>query len=883
MPSNTAIFFILSLLLSIAQTVLAQAPFVRVFVLSGQSNMAGGSNPVALTGAATDIWFDNSSATQAPATLQTSWLRLKTTTERGDGVHAGAAELLAPRFAGDRLALVKVTQGATGIGYWNTPGQAGYERLMERISSVRARLGAQVAAHEISGFAFEGFFWMQGEGEIDATVDRGSVAYLGSLRTLLAAVETQAATPDLPSAIGRTSWLYSPEILRPNTPAFPGSGDLRDTAASGRDYTINHEFVDTGLRRGRTMYQGYSLMVRSAQQFLGRETDRRSDWADSDDLPLVDYFHFPTGTTGKVELGKRLARAWMRVAGDTVPEELRVHAGPHRWAHPGTLALEAVVSGTNGEPVTVSWELITGPDSVSFSTPNALTTPVTLTTPGTYALWVKVSTPTRQHNHIVNVIVYPADQNLPAYGYAEPIFVESPLKRVPIGATLFNPDSDPLTLTWARQMGAGPVFFEDAAQLNTHARFHAAGGYTLRLTVDDGSPRGDGNSSGWVLLPVIVGTGNGAEIGTYAARWPFEEPDYLLGEIAVNGLEYENLGVTHSTEARLGAGSGAFDGSAYFKLDRSRFSNDYPHGSPAALSFVAWIRPSSPATGTQVIYDQGGGANAFTVRLHNGLIQAGFKSNGGALVIAESSAPPAAEWTHIAAVGDSATLTLKLFIDGEPVATVSDQAIVKMATMNEAGALGARLDNDAFNASGTGATNFYAGLLDEARTYMYALDQAAIDTLVAAGTIPDLDSDEDGLPDDWEYRYFPEIGAQGPLDDPHATGLPLIVHYAMATDPRAFSAGAFSGPELRVIDDASWLTLRYRRATEVADTIWNTLASPDLASPPEAWTALVPDGVNVIEEVIDSDLDGDGAATLVELRVRLFGPSLFLRHRVTLK
>jgi len=60
------------------------------------------------------------------------------------------------------------------------------------------------------------------------------------------------------------------------------------------------------------------------------EADRRSEWADSDDLPVVDYFHFPTSTLGKVELGKRLARAWMRVVGDSVPVELRVRLSDPR-------------------------------------------------------------------------------------------------------------------------------------------------------------------------------------------------------------------------------------------------------------------------------------------------------------------------------------------------------------------------------------------------------------------------------------------------------------------------------------------------------------------------------------------------------------------------
>jgi hypothetical protein len=65
-----------------------------------------------------------------------------------------------------------------------------------------------------------------------------------------------------------------------------------------------------------------------------------------------------------------------------------------------------------------------------------------------------------------------------------------------------------------------------------------------------------------------------------------------------------------------------------------------------------------------------------------------------------------------------------------------------------------------------------------------------------------------------------------------------------------------------------------------AGAVWSTLASTDLAAPVSAWPAPVPDGVDVVEEVIDPDLDGDGAAALIELRVRITGQRLFLSHRV---
>ena len=192
-------------------------------------------------------------------------------------------------------------------------------------------------------------------------------------------------------------------------------------------------------------------------------------------------------------------------------EELTVHAGHHRWAHPGQIDLTATTTGLNGEALTVLWELVTGPSSVAFSPNNTLATSVGLDTPGVYALRVTTTTPTRTHRHTVNVHVLPATENLPAYGYADPLYVERPMMEVPIDATIINPDSDALTYNWTAQFGVSKVDFTDANSRQTTARFHAPGAYTLRLAVNDGVVRNDGNSSGWVLLPVIVGTHGGSE------------------------------------------------------------------------------------------------------------------------------------------------------------------------------------------------------------------------------------------------------------------------------------------------------------------------------------------------------------------------------------
>jgi hypothetical protein len=69
MRTSILVKFAVLALLGSGLSLHAGAPFVRVFVLSGQSNMGGGNLPQALTGAATDVWYDNSTGVDVPVKL----------------------------------------------------------------------------------------------------------------------------------------------------------------------------------------------------------------------------------------------------------------------------------------------------------------------------------------------------------------------------------------------------------------------------------------------------------------------------------------------------------------------------------------------------------------------------------------------------------------------------------------------------------------------------------------------------------------------------------------------------------------------------------------------------------------------------------------------
>ena len=220
------------------------------------------------------------------------------------------------------------------------------------------------------------------------------------------------------------------------------------------------------------------------------------------------------------------------------------------------------------------------------------------------------------------------------------------------------------------------------------------------------------------------------------ARWGFDQSDYPIAEVFSDVNEQKVFGVTVSTDDfQQGTGSGIFNGTdAYLQLDRTRFGNNFPNYPLSAFTFTAWIRPNEPSAGTQVLYEQGGELNnilsGVTIRLHNGQLEAGWRAiSTGVLVTSQTNAPEADVWTHIACTVDTASNTMKLYVNGVEAASITDPAIVETGGIRNTTALGARAETDVFNETGSGATDFYNGSMDEVRAYITALDSAGVAAL----------------------------------------------------------------------------------------------------------------------------------------------------------
>ena len=714
---------------------------VRVAILCGQSNIAGGSKALDDT-AWPRPWLDMTSVTDKP---NTAWKGLKLPTEGGDGVQAGLAEVLQAAYPDDQIAIVKVTQVATGITYWAESHGAGHKALMTRLAAAKARLEAQVAADEIKGFQFVGFFYMQGENEMDAWNSANTRLYFQHFHRLVAAVRECTGDPTLPVIVGRTGIYYAASTIRTShgdRRVFPVTTDPK--VKGYRPYSADSEFINSDVMRGHVLYEGYSDAVRAAQ--IGWTLyDKHSAWVEADDFELGDYFHFSEGDPGKITLGQRMARAALRLNGISATDELKLDAGPHRWVHPGKIRIDAKVVSGPAKPARVTWTQLLireNQPTAAIATPDALETDVTIPEPGTYAFRVEAVDGKLRHSQTVNVYALPADANLPAYGSAPLHYAPRPGAPVTLAAQIVNPDNDPLTYTWKapypeqhRRFGQGQAVFSSTNTANPTVVFSWPGAQIVRLEFSDGTARSDGNASGWINVPVFVGA-EGPSFPDYSARWGFEEKGYLLAEMNETAPKQQNKGAGQSDDAAVGEHSAAFDGASYLQNHVGHWDSSPLFLRPYAnFTLSLWVKPDAPADGTQVLYEEGGSGSdsALALRIHDGKLEAGI-FEAGAIHKVAAPAPPAGQWTHVALVFDGAARQMKLWVNGREAAAIS-VPFDKLSKRSLASAIGARLQQDAFNNTGDkeDAADFFRGKLDEIRLYERALGEAAIRDLHAAG------------------------------------------------------------------------------------------------------------------------------------------------------
>ncbi|HMO51746.1 MAG TPA: sialate O-acetylesterase [Kiritimatiellia bacterium] len=274
---------------------------VRVFILAGQSNMRGSGTvrqaPEAwrpLTG----VLFDETTPGD-PASFSSEWEEIGTAVDHM-GPEMAFAAILRDAYPDNRIAIVKVSQSGTGLGYWRNPGQSGHDTLMARIDVVRDRLDTALAENGIPAWSFDGFLWMQGENEANS-IESVALSYQADFNDMATKVRAATGVTNLPVALGRIS-----------------------------------SQLDPGL--GGPVQQPQLDYVR-AGQVAWATNDSAGAWVDTDDLTLIDNWHF--GSIGQLALGQRFAEAWFRIAEDRPLLTLRRAAGQPEKSHAAAISYHA--------------------------------------------------------------------------------------------------------------------------------------------------------------------------------------------------------------------------------------------------------------------------------------------------------------------------------------------------------------------------------------------------------------------------------------------------------------------------------------------------------------------------------------------------------------
>lgn len=117
-----------------------------------------------------------------------------------------------------------------------------------------------------------------------------------------------------------------------------------------------------------------------------------------------------------------------------------------------------------------------------------------------------------------------------------------------------------------------------------------------------------------------------------------------------------------------------------------------------------------------------------------------------------------------------------------------------------------------------------------------------------------------------------------PAADPNGDGVTNLLAYALGLPPlAAVQAGSLPAAALDTATAGGpWLAFTYRENIRAIDLISAVEASPDMV----VWSTVVPDGLTVIQETLDPDVDGDGSTALRQVRLKQEAGRCFLRLRI---
>ncbi len=158
-----------------------------------------------------------------------------------------------------------------------------------------------------------------------------------------------------------------------------------------------------------------------------------------------------------------------------------------------TLPSNATLNGTasddglpSGSTLSISWTKVSGPGTVTFTTPSAAATSASFSVAGTYTLRLTASDSLLSSSDDVVVTVIP-ENHAPTVDAGPDQTITLPNAANLNGSVSDDglPTGSTLTTTWSKVSGPGTVTFANPSVTVTTASFSQAGTYVLRLTAND--------------------------------------------------------------------------------------------------------------------------------------------------------------------------------------------------------------------------------------------------------------------------------------------------------------------------------------------------------------------------------------------------------------
>ncbi|MBJ6727968.1 PKD domain-containing protein [Geomesophilobacter sediminis] len=239
-----------------------------------------------------------------------------------------------------------------------------------------------------------------------------------------------------------------------------------------------------------------------------------------------------------------LSTAQAEIVLDTTPPT--VNAGPDKIAWTD---FTQTATATDASAMTYAWSMITGPGTITFGSPTALSTKVSASADGNYTLRLTATDAAGNSAYSEMNLTWDATPPTVSAGANQ-------VRNATFTQTGTATDATALTYQWTKQSGPGSISFGSPAAVATTVAASADGIYTLRLTATDAA----GNSAysdatlTWDTVPPALDPAASFVDATHADV-TFSEPvvgaDQAANYSASNGLTVTAATLVSGTTYRL--------------------------------------------------------------------------------------------------------------------------------------------------------------------------------------------------------------------------------------------------------------------------------------------------------------------------------------------